>query len=270
MFDKACNILDRIANRIADACSGEGFHRVAKALTHGPLEVGMIRPLLVRKESVTKRSKGISIRIAFLSDLHLHPRSKKIVLAQVEAALAENEYDALLMGGDLVDSEECLSDLSEFIEIQSHRCTLAAIPGNHDEAIGVSKVRQAVIDSGGAWIPDAPVNVRVDGAVLRVCDISHPQPESEIFSVLLVHNPEQLSKLPSISHGLVLSGHIHGGQVVWFTVHDRLYPGGFAYRWNVLRTTKDSATVIVSRGVVDLIPIRWRCPREIVICELRL
>jgi predicted MPP superfamily phosphohydrolase len=33
-----------------------------------------------------------------------------------------------------------------------------------------------------------------------------------------------------------------------------------------LRHQERDAKLIVSRGVSDLVPIRWRCPREVVLC----
>lgn len=47
---------------------------------------------------------------------------------------------------------------------------------------------------------------------------------------------------------LVLAGHLHGGQLVRFEL--------------------GPTTLIVSRGAGDSLPLRWRCPREVVLCEI--
>jgi hypothetical protein len=34
----------------------------------------------------------------------------------------------------------------------------------------------------------------------------------------------------------------------------------------VLSRHRNSTRLVVSRGVSDLLPVRWRCPREVVLC----
>ena len=67
---------------------------------------------------------------------------------------------------------------------------------------------------------------------------------------------------------LTLAGHLHGGQVVLFERKGRLYPGACFSRWNGLRFEDEGATMWVSRGVADTLPLRWNCPREVLLCEL--
>jgi hypothetical protein len=64
----------------------------------------------------------------------------------------------------------------------------------------------------------------------------------------------------------VLAGHLHGCQLVAFEFRDRLYPGAIFYPYCYLTHQCGSTTLVVSRGVSDLIPVRWRCPREVVLC----
>ena len=67
---------------------------------------------------------------------------------------------------------------------------------------------------------------------------------------------------------LTLSGHLHGGQFVFYEHGGRLYPGAFAYRWNGLRFQENGSTLLVSRGVRDTLPFRWNCPREVIAVDL--
>jgi predicted MPP superfamily phosphohydrolase len=67
---------------------------------------------------------------------------------------------------------------------------------------------------------------------------------------------------------VVLAGHLHGGQLVLFESGGRLYPYAWIDRWNGLRFDLPGTTLVVSRGVADALPLRVRCPREVVLCEL--
>ena len=69
-------------------------------------------------------------------------------------------------------------------------------------------------------------------------------------------------------YDLVLAGHLHGCQVVAFEYRDRLFPGAVFYPYCYLSHQYGSTRLVVSRGVSDLVPIRWRCPREVVLCHV--
>jgi hypothetical protein len=47
-----------------------------------------------------------------------------------------------------------------------------------------------------------------------------------------------------------------------------LYPGAWFFRWNGLQFLERSCMMLVSRGMADTLPLRWNCPREVLLCEL--
>jgi hypothetical protein len=56
--------------------------------------------------------------------------------------------------------------------------------------------------------------------------------------------------------------------VVAFEYRDRLFPGAVFYPYCYLSHQYGSTRLVVSRGVSDLVPVRWRCPREVVLCHV--
>lgn len=84
--------------------------------------------------------------------------------------------------------------------------------------------------------------------------------------ILCAHNPRIWKTARHRGFDLVLAGHLHGCQFVAFEFRDRLYPGAFFYPYCYLTHQYQSTTLVVGRGVSDLIQIRWRCPREVVLC----
>ena len=140
--------------------------------------------------------------------------------------------------------------------------TLCAVPGNHDRWIGVGRVRIAFADSGGHWLEDAPWFLTPQCAIYGSREQSLQSASSHL---LCTHHP-----VPSAPpFALTLSGHLHGGQFVLYHRRGKLYPGAFVYRWNGLRfDDRDGRTLLISRGVQDTLPLRWNCPREVLLVKV--
>jgi len=235
--------------------------KLLRTLLHG-IEVGARRPLLVRRESVAHI--GVKKRILFASDLHLRKHGpRRIVDGLVEIALTECP-DLVLLGGDLVDWTSGMEALQSLVRSLSRVAPVGAVAGNHDRWIGVARVRAAVLAGGGLWLEDAPWFLSSDCSVYG----SSKQPvQAASYHLLCTHHPGA----SALGHhfDLTLSGHLHGGQFVFYQRHGRLYPGAFFYRWNGLRfDDKDGKTLLVSRGVQDTLPLRWNCPREVLIVDI--
>ncbi len=245
------------------------LRRFWKTLSRGHLEIALSKPILLRREAITVQGSESPLRIVYLSDLHFHPRWDEELRGQLEAALRNVPRDLLLLGGDLVEDLRSLSVFSEFVRKQADLSPVLAMPGNHDVLVGENVVRDAVLKSGGKWLPDEGYFWHRDNRRVGVFAPSSAVKTEADFRILCAHDPSVFSSAGDL-FDLVFAGHIHGGQVVWWTHRGKMYPGGFAYRWNVLRSKARVGTLLVSRGAVDFVPIRWRCPREILYCEVML
>ena len=226
------------------------------------IEVGGRRPLLVRRETVAHI--GVSKHILFASDLHLRKDGpRRIVDGLVQIALEEHP-DLVLLGGDLVDWSSGLEALQSLVRRLSRVAPVGAVAGNHDRWIGVASVRAAVLAGGGWWLEDAPWTLSPRCAIYG----SSEQPvQAASHHVLCTHHPVASHHVPHFD--LTLSGHLHGGQFVFYQRNGILYPGAFLYRWNGLRfDDKDGKTLLISRGVQDTLPLRCNCPREVLVVRI--
>jgi predicted MPP superfamily phosphohydrolase len=225
------------------------------------LEVGAHKPLLVRRETVTHFSLGK--RILFASDLHLRKDGPRQIVEGLLDIVSREHPDIILLGGDLVDWGTGLKTLSDLVRSMARAAPVAAVGGNHDRWIGLARVREAVIGSGGHWLEDEPLEW-APGIV------AYGSVEDELLPadchVLCSHDP----CLPPAGRGfdLVLSGHLHGGQFVFYERGGKFYPGALLYPWNGLRFHENGRTLLVSRGVRDTLPLRWNCPREVITVDL--
>jgi predicted MPP superfamily phosphohydrolase len=235
-------------------------------LPTGLLTIGLNRALHVREERLSIRSDAC--RLLYVSDIHLRRNRSDHLCRQVIESACYSEIDALLLGGDLVDEATELGKLGDLVGALCKIAPVFAVGGNHDRYVGMDRVRDAVVGGGGRWI-------HASSALLshgcRAIAFSGPDaaslPEGD-FQVLCAHNPRVWKTASGRGYHLVLAGHLHGCQVVAFEYRDRLFPGAIFYPYCYLSHQAGPTRLVVSRGVSDRVPIRWRCPREVVLCHV--
>jgi predicted MPP superfamily phosphohydrolase len=224
-------------------------------------EFGAFGPLHVRHERV---ALGLArpVRLLYASDLHLGHWWTRSVPAQLLVVARQTRPDVVLLGGDLTDHGAALPDLVAAIRLLADVAVVAAVPGNHDGRAGCDAVRDAVRAAGGHWLPQAPLTLglRLEGMV--------GPGETEQPRVLCAHDPSVFPHAAAAGYRLVLAGHLHGGQCILATFSDKLYPAVWLNRWHGLRFQEAHSLMLVSRGLADTLPVRFNCPREVVLCEV--
>lgn len=225
------------------------------------VEFGARRPLLVRRENVAHI--GVGKRVMFASDLHLKKLGPPHILDGLVEIATRESPDLILLGGDLVDWRSGVEALHTLVQRLSRVGPVGAVAGNHDRWIGVSRVRSAALAGGGCWLEDEPWFLTPECAVYGS---SQQVIQAAKHHLLCTHHPSATS---ARHFDLTFSGHLHGGQFVFYQRHGRLYPGAFLYRWNGLRfDDHDGRTLLISRGVQDTLPLRWNCPREVLVADI--
>ncbi|MGH9869766.1 MAG: metallophosphoesterase [Candidatus Polarisedimenticolia bacterium] len=232
----------------------------------GPLEIGLDRPLHVREERLSTRHDAC--RLVYVSDIHLRKGRSDTLCRQVLDAVTRCNPDVVLLGGDLLDGPSQLSRLSDLVGGLRELAPVLAICGNHDRQVGIDRVREAVVHGGGQWIHDGIARVTHGRRVIAVSG-PHATPHVDgHVRVLCAHDPRIWKTSRDAGYDLVLAGHLHGCQLVAWEYRDRLFPGAIFYPYCFLSHHRGSTRLVVSRGVSDLVPIRWRCPREVVLCHV--
>ena len=228
------------------------------------LEVGLSLALHVREERLSARHDAC--RLLYVSDIHLRRGRSDRLCRQVIESAQRCDADAVLLGGDLVDGLSELSKLSQLVGTLSEVAPVLAMGGNHDRQVGLNRVRDAVMAGGGQWIHDGVARVTHGSRVIAVSGPGAAPLADGDVRILCAHNPRIWKTSRQCGYDLVLAGHLHGCQVVAFEYRDRLFPGAIFYPYCFLSHQCGSTRLVVSRGVSDLVPIRWRCPREVVLC----
>lgn len=234
-----------------------------------PLEIGLSRALHVREERLA--SGQDTCRLLYVSDIHLRPGRSHRLCRQVLDAATRTDPDVVLLGGDMVDRRTELDALSALCRALRRIAPVLAIGGNHDAQIGIDDVRVSVEAGGGHWIHENRARLNYG---CRVILVSGPDAaplqntDAADVRILCAHNPRIWKRSCDAGYHLVLAGHLHGCQVVAYQYRHRLFPGALFYPYCFLTHHFGSTRLVVSRGVSDLVPIRWRCPREVVLCHV--
>jgi hypothetical protein len=235
-------------------------------LSAGPLTIGLNGALHIREERLSIEHDAC--RLMYVSDIHLRRTRSDNLCRQVIESARSSAVDVLLLGGDLVDGPSELGKLCELVGALCKVAPVFAVGGNHDGQVGMNRVGDAVVSGGGQWIHAGVARVSHRSRVIAVSGPDAASLPQADFQVLCAHNPRVWKTARQHGYDLVLAGHLHGCQVVAFEYRDRLFPGAVFYRYCYLRDQHGSARLVVSRGVSDLVPIRWRCPREVVLCHV--
>jgi uncharacterized protein len=223
-------------------------------------EFGAFGPLHIREERV-RLGLSVPLRALYASDLHLGYRWTARVPDQLLDVVRTVRPDLILLGGDLVDNASALPALGCLIRSLKITAPVYAIPGNHDERLGVEQVRDVVRSAGGRWLTDEAVEapVQIDGMIAA---------KASGAAILCAHDPSVFPAAVAAGYGLVFAGHLHGGQCVFSNHNGKQYPAVWFNRWHGLRFEDRGSLMLVSRGVADTFPFRINCPREVILCDI--
>jgi predicted MPP superfamily phosphohydrolase len=235
-------------------------------------------------------------RIVVLSDLHHWEPGGRKHLRRIVATANAARPDLIALLGDYGVSFEYNRRMSVFAyrralpalgeQLRELRAPdgLVAVLGNHDHYYDKNRVAdwlrgltarvlindQMVIRRGGETLIVAGVDDALEGEVDPGGGVRDREAGSTV--VVLSHNPDGvLSMNRGAGIGLVLSGHTHGGQVVIpgygapITV-TRICGRRTASGW----IPNDIAPLYVTTGAGSQYPIRFRCPPEVLVVQLRV
>jgi predicted MPP superfamily phosphohydrolase len=225
------------------------------------------------------------LRIAHLSDFHFGVPSPGIGAAWQSAVwVRERKPDLVAISGDLLTHPRGEPMLRRLVRILPR--PVFAVLGNHDIAISrdpqarrsdLRELEPATLlrDEGrlielrgrSVWIAGAEPHLIVRGR--RRVDPNHLAREAD-FSILLCHYPRVLDVLEPGRFDLVLSGHMHDGQIALPLPGGKFrfaHPGA-PYNAGVYRSA--AATMHVSAGLgTTFVPFRFAARPEVTELTLR-
>ena len=218
------------------------------------------------------------VKIVQVSDLHnqFFGINQSVLLKNIEAC----DPDIIVVTGDIVDSTHTSYSIAmDFIEGAVKIAPVYYVTGNHENRLQGDKLDKFYDDmraSGVVFLDDTYVDMG-EYTLAGIADSSlesfdaYPAFTDEKPVVMLAHEPDYVSLYQSLGADLVLTGHVHGGQIIIpgkcgllspdFTFFPELYEGMHSY---------GSMTLIVSRGLGNSIaPVRINDYPELVVINVR-
>lgn len=100
-------------------------------------------------------------------------------------------------------------------------------------------------------------------------DLIFKDTKKEDFKIMLAHNPDTIDTVMDLNIDLTLSGHTHGGQVVFPFFGSTVLPvKNYKYDYGIKET--EAGKLFISRGVgTSIIPVRFSCYPEFALLELQ-
>lgn len=230
--------------------------------------------------------------VAFLTDTHHGPGVPLSYLREIVATTNALRPDLLALGGDYVQRRRPFfpsGDPRALVApgvgvLGSLRAPLGrfAVLGNHDRKVSAMLTRRALaqarlteLTNSGVWIERGGGRLWLGG----VDDYRTGKPDlrralgpcrPDDACLLLSHNPDIVERIRDPRVGTVLSGHTHGGQVVFPLVGAPFTASVYGQKYRAGLVQGPTARVYVSRGVGTItLPVRWGAPPEISLLTLR-
>ena len=243
---------------------------------------GMRPPVVTRREvrlaGLPKERDGFAL--VAVSDLHLGSMIGEAWMRRLIARLNELKPDAVVIVGDLVDSEVgALGALLPVLRTLRAPLGVWAVTGNHEYYAGIDRSVALLEAAGYTVLRDRAVEIAPGLVIAGVDDLGARRqfgrndraleqalanrPSGAV--ILLSHSPVQADAAAALGAGLMLSGHTHNGQIWPFNYIVRLSNPLVGGRYEV-----GGMTVIVGRGTGTWGPrMRLWQPGEILLIKLR-
>jgi len=223
------------------------------------------------------------LRIAQLSDLHMTGQLTQEFFQAVVARTNQWQPDLVVLTGDLLEKETCLQWGPDTLGCLQAADGKYFILGNHDRRLpDPTRLRNALCDTewtdlGGRWRARSLRGSRIllagNESPWFPAPRSKDRPETDAatkpFSILLSHTPDQLPWARDHGFDLMLAGHTHGGQIRVPIIGPLVCPSRFGVRYASGLFHEPPTVMHVSRGLSGVQPLRFNCPPEVTLLELR-
>ncbi|MDP4230489.1 MAG: metallophosphoesterase [Bacteroidota bacterium] len=234
--------------------------------------------------------KGLTITLA--SDIHSSPYMSLEDMKQIAALINELKSDVILLPGDFVTTHKNeLPPALEAFSVLSAPMGVFATTGNHEfyvdadlvsegiESIGIRMMRnenfalekegQKLFLLGVDDVNDTDIIDYTQGRSAQHIEALYKGVPDTAATILMCHKPYKFDEFAKTNIGLMLSGHTHGGQIVFGRFGESVFClSSMASKYveghyEISNGTKRTQ-MYVSRGLGTVaLPMRFNCPPEI-------
>lgn len=219
------------------------------------------------------------LTIAQISDSHFSPFYSPKRFDKIVAKLNEEKPDIVLFTGDLIEnyrywrSRDCEAISQQLAKIEAPKGKFAIL-GNHDYRSDGHEAVSQMLAGGGFTLLNNQSTLVEQLSLTGIDDGQegrpdyHTQPQEAEFSILMVHEPDQVRHLTELGRfDLILSGHSHGGQIRFPILPYKNF-GSKIYDRGIYQLTPQTSLVVNTGLGTTGPPLRFRVTPEIIYFHL--
>lgn len=238
-----------------------------------------VKNIEVKRDDIAPEFDGKSI--VFLSDIHYGVGNPKILDKVVDRVNAI-EPDIVILGGDYVDHDPKLVDEC-FAKIEKIKAKIGmyAVLGNHDSHKDLLPVIiKKLGDSNITLLNNDNVVIRGGNSNIVLSGIPYYKKDTKLdlalkdikksdFAIFVSHAPDIVEEQDLKNIDVVLSGHLHGGQVNMFGLETFWMPTKYGEKYKTGIVYKNDLEVIISNGLGgSSLPMRFMAEPDIISLKL--
>lgn len=258
---------------------------------------------ITRYRITTKKLKGLEreCKMVFLSDLHNNSYGKEN--ERLITAIAEQEPDVILIGGDMLvgKANKSYEVAEKFVSKLIEFCPVYYVNGNHEFRMKIytktygdtfALYKNKLESAGVEFLENNHVNFKWGNQEIQIYGLEIPKEGYKKFvktnlsleqieeaigvadndkcQILLAHNPGYVETYKQWGADIILSGHLHGGVVRIpklggvISPQFRLFP-----KYSGEYTKEGDTSIVVSKGLgTHTINVRFLNPAEIVVLHV--
>jgi len=274
-LDKQSRVLD-VAKHLGRCPLGHNRKRLLASLPGNEVfQVELVQRTL-RLPRLSAAWDGLTI--LHLSDLHFVGTPGRDYFQFVMDRCAEWQPDLVALTGDITDTNRHIRWIMPVLGRLRWRIAAFAILGNHDHWLEETYIRRRLRRLGMIVPQNTWHQIDVRGEPLVV--IGHEGPwlkpapnltdcPREPFRLCLSHTPDNIRWAQRAGVDLMLSGHVHGGQIRFPLFGSVLVPSRYGRRYDCGVFDETPTLLHVSRGLSGDYPIRYLCRPEATLLTLR-
>jgi predicted MPP superfamily phosphohydrolase len=218
------------------------------------------------------------LTLLHLSDLHLHGTPDRDYFRAVMDRCADWQPDLVAITGDITDSPTHHRWILPILGRLRWNIAAVAILGNHDHYVDETPTRRRLRRLGMHVPENTWFTLTVRGEPMTVVGNEWPWfgPEPDLrdcpegpFRLCLSHTPDNIAWARAAGIDLMLSGHVHGGQVRLGAIGSILVPSKYGRRYDMGTFDEPPTLLHVSRGLSGEHPLRFGCRPEVTLLTLR-
>ncbi|OZB91013.1 metallophosphoesterase [Paenibacillus sp. XY044] len=226
-----------------------------------------------------------NLKVVHFSDVHLGFHTRKKHIENLVAAIRREAPELICFTGDIIDSSaEAMNEYIPLLASTEAPLGKFAVLGNHDFWGGsgkqvIEKLQVAgfrVLQNGNQLLNRGGQTI----AVVGLDDWLHgfPDPKKgragipdDMFTLLMMHEPDYAGNAALFPFDLQLSGHSHGGQVRLPLLGALMTPpGSKRYIMGMYEVGDRRMPLYVNRGIGEThLPVRFLCKPELTVFTLQ-